>query len=228
MRVRMLLVPVVATAAFLAGCTTATPEPTPSPSTNGVEALEADEILERAQDALRDATSFRVQGKGEVDGEVAELDLLLAGESVEGTVVFEGFEVELVVIDGEETYVKAGDELWSTFLPPDVQETALPLLSGKFVKLPADAGADIAPSVDDLASFDGDYTKGEIVDVDGVQAITLIDEDGGELFVAIEGEPYPLKYVSDEGTVEYLDIDEDVTIEAPDASEVLDLEALMG
>jgi hypothetical protein len=223
----MLLVPLVATAAFLAGCTTATPEPAPSPTTNGVEALEADEILERAQEALDGAKSYRVKGGGELDGEVVELDLLVAGESIEGTVVFEGLELELVVVEGDGAYVKAGDDFWALFLPADVLETVLPLISGKFVKLPAGTEDELIPSADDLLQAEGDVTKGEIVDVDGTKAIAVVDEDGGELHVAIEGEPYPLQIVSDEGTIEFLDIDEDATVEAPDASEVLDLDALM-
>jgi hypothetical protein len=131
-----------------------------------------------------------------------------------------------VVEDG--AYLMAGEELWTTFLPPEALETVLPLISGKYVKLPAGTEGDLLPSTDDLLKPEGEVTKGEIVEVDGVQAITVVGDDGSELYVAIEGEPYPIKLVSDEGTIEFVDIDEDVTIEAPDAADVFDLDALVG
>ena len=60
MRARMLLVPLAAAAALLAGCTTTTPQVnvTPTPTTNGLESMTADEILDKAIEALSDAKSF--------------------------------------------------------------------------------------------------------------------------------------------------------------------------
>ena len=74
MRLKTLLIPAVATLALMAGCDKGGAEPpAPTPSTNGVENLTAEEILERATDALLDARSFRISGSGEVDGEEAFL-----------------------------------------------------------------------------------------------------------------------------------------------------------
>jgi hypothetical protein len=215
----------VATTAFLAGCTTASPDPAPSPTTNGVEALEADEILERAQEALDAAKSYRIRGEGERDGENIKMDLVVAGQSIEGIATFEGMEFTVVVVE-DGTYVLADDEFWTALLPEETLATVLPLMSGKYVKVPEGADTGLFPSADDLLQFEGTVTKGDIVDVDGTQAITLVGEDGSELYVAIEGEPYPLQIVADEGTIEFLEIDDDVTIEAPDEADVFDLDAL--
>ena len=75
MRARMLLVPLAAAAALLAGCTTTTPQVnvTPTPTTNGLESMTADEILDKAIEALSDAKSFRAVGKGESDGQAIEV-----------------------------------------------------------------------------------------------------------------------------------------------------------
>jgi hypothetical protein len=93
------------------------------------------------------------------------------------------------------------------------------------VKFPSGT-EDIAP---DGKSFlkpeSGDFAKGDVVTIDGKQAITLKAADG-DLHVSLEGEPYPIDIVSKDGsTLKFLDINKDVTIEAPAGA--LDLTAIL-
>ena len=221
MRARMLLVPLAAAAALLAGCTTTTPQVnvTPTPTTNGLEAKSADEILDASIDALGDAKSFRAVGKGESDGQAIEVDLTFAGDDAKGKITFDGTSVDVVQASGA-AYLKGGEEFWKMFLPAEVQAMALPLVAGKYVKVPS--SQNIIPSVEDLLKPEGSLKKGEVTTVGGTPAITI--EDGAnKMHVSLIGKPYPIDLVSDEGTIEFKDVDADVTIAAPPAAEVVDL-----
>jgi hypothetical protein len=226
----MLLLPAVASVALLAGCTgTPTPEETPTPTTNGVEALEADAILEEAQDAAASADSVRVEGTVTEADTTFTLDLVYAGADMQGTVDVFGVEADVIKI-GSDVYVMADTTLFEQFLSPE-QQALLPLMEGKWVKVDQGLAVIFIPgvplTVEDLFTFTEPLEKGEVSEVDGTQVITVTDADGAEAQVAIEGEPYLLAIsVEDEGfTFEY---GEDVTVEAPPAADVLDVMALLG
>lgn len=230
MRLRMLLVPAVATVALLAGCTTTpTPEPTstPTPTTNGLDAIEAEEILSRATEALEAAGSFRITGKGEADGETVEVDAVFAGEQVQGTFSVTGFELEILVTEDGSTYIRGGEDLFGSFLGEEA-EALLPLIAGKYVKLPGGEGSSFAPTPEDFITPEGEFTKGEVKAYKGQPAITLLNEDGDELYISLVGEPYPLAVVSTEGTMEFSDFGANVTIEAPADADVFDLSTFTG
>jgi len=221
----MLLVPVLAAAALVAGCTSAPAEP----ATNGVDKLEPAQILQKATEALQAAKSFRVQGKGEIQGQTSELDLTYVGKQTKGTITYEGVTLELIQT-ADATYVTASDDFWKKAIADQdasVQALVLSALAGKWVKLPSAATDTIVP---DGGSFlqpegEGELRKGDIVTVDGKRAIELLAKDG-KLRIALEGEPYPIDIVSDDGgALKFLDVDKDVTIEAPtgvvDLTEIL-------
>jgi hypothetical protein len=223
MRARFLLVPFVAAVALLAGCTTTPPvNVTPTPTTNGLEAMTAEEILDKAVEALGDAKSFRAVGKAESDGKAIEVDLTFAGDDAKGTITFEGVAVEVVQASGA-AYMKADQAFWKMFLPAEVQGLALPLIAGKYVKVPS--SENIIPSVEDLLKPNGSLKKGEVTTIGGKPAITIEDGDG-KMHISLIGKPYPIDLVSDAGTIEFKDIDADVTITAPPAAEVVDLSSL--
>jgi hypothetical protein len=224
MRARILLVPLVAAAALLAGCTTATPPVAPTPTTNGLEALSADEILTKATAALEEAKSFKVSGKGAMEGQTVEIDLTFAGDDLEGSITMDGMAIDAVLV-GDAAYMKAEEDFWKLFLPAEVQPLALPLIAGKYVKLPASQLP--LPKAGDLLKPEGSVTKGAVTTVAGKPAIELTSE-GGKLNVSLIGKPYPISLVGDEGTIEFTDFDAAVTIEAPPAAEVFDLSAFTG
>ncbi len=229
MRLRMLFVPVVASAALLAGCT-GTPTPEPSPTTNGVEALEADAILERATEAMVEAESVHVAGTVGADDLTIDLDLVYAGDDVAGTVGIFGVDAELIKI-GADVYVKADPELFAQFLPED-QQSLLPMFEGKWVKINETLVVGVIPVPLELEAVlepTAPLEKGEVTTVNGTQAITVTDADGAEFHVSIEpGEPYLLDITVEGGAITFSDFDESPEIEAPAEDEVLDIMEMLG
>ncbi len=233
MRVRMLLVPFIAATALVAGCTQ-TPDAQPSPSasatTNGVEALEAEAILDRARAAVEDAESIKASGEVEAeDGATLAFELVYVGDDAQGTADVFGVEAELVKIDSD-VYIKADPSLFAAFVPEE-QQPLLAGVAGKWVKVDASLVVVFIPlalTATDWLEPVGAISKGDVTTVDGTGAITLEDSDGSQLFIAIEGEPYPLRIAAEGATVEFSDFDEEVAVSAPPAADVVDIMALLG
>lgn len=231
MRLRMLLVPAVATVALLAGCTsTPTPEPTPTPTptTNGVEALEADAILEAAADALAAAESVHVEGTISDSGTSFGLDLVYAGEDLQGTVDVFGVAAEVIKV-GADVYVKADTTLFAEFLPED-QQSLLPLIEGKWAKVDSTLAVLFIPGVpltlEEFVKATEPLEKGDVTTVNGTPAITVTDADGAVFQVAIVGEPYLLGIELEGEGFTFSEYNEEVTIEAP--ADAVDVMALLG
>jgi hypothetical protein len=125
-------------------------------------------------------------------------DLEFNGKNFQGTVVSAGLPFELIKI-GNDLYLKAPEAFWEGTLH-DQQQAAL--LTGKYVK--TDSGdprfkafaeiGDLAP-IRDLKK-EGTLTKGGTKVINGIPAIALMDDNGdlGTLYVATQGEPYPLRW----------------------------------
>jgi hypothetical protein len=228
MRARVLLLPLALAAALVSGCTTtpgATPTPTPTPTTNGLEALSADEIIKKSTDALDSAKSFRAKGVGVSEGTKIEIDLQFAGDDVKGTIKSGGLNVEVISVSGA-SYMKADAEFWKTFLPDNMEATVLPLVAGKYVKVPAGSAGGLVPKAAELFESNKTWSKDGTTTVNGKPAITVTDGDN-KVNISLVGTPYPLNIVSKEGTIELSDYDAAVTISAPPPAEVFDLAALI-
>jgi hypothetical protein len=228
MRIKLLALPVVASLALLAGCTddAPTPQASPTPTTNGVENLTAEEIVEAAVDALNEADSYRVTGSGESDGETVEVDMVIAGDQQQGTLDVGLFAMEIRVT-ADAGYFKADEAFWSTFVPEEVADEVLPLLVNAWVLVPTEQASAFGFTAEDFLAPEGTLTKGSVTTYKGTRAIEVKDDEGATLFVSIEGEPYPLALQQDEGTIEFVDIDKAVTVEAPPADEIVDLEEVL-
>lgn len=231
MRLRMLILPAVASVALLAGCTaTPTPEPTPTETTNGVEDLEPDEILEEAQGALASAESVHVEGTITEQDVTFTLDLTYSGANIEGSVDILGVTAEVIKV-GADIYVMADTSLFAQFLPAE-QQQLLALIEGKWVKVDQSLAVMFIPgvplSLEDYFTFTEPLEKGEVSTENGVQVITVTDADGVEAQVAIEGEPYLLSIADGNEGFTFSDFDEEVTVEAPAEADVLDVMALLG
>ena len=100
-------------------------------------------------------------------------------------------------------------------------EEIAPLVADRYVIMPEDP---FDLTIDALLSPEGTVTKGEVTTVAGQPALSLTSSLGGTLYVALVGEPYPLKLVNEEkGEMAFTEFDAEVTIEAPPADQVLDL-----
>ncbi len=117
---------------------------------------------------------------------------------------------------------------------------AAKVLAGKWLSVAADS--EQAADFEQFADFDGFVDgfldperhpeKGDTGDIDGTAAIALLDKtsDGAdELWVATEGEPYPLqidKKGSDTQKITLSEHGKAVDVSAPPSDEVVSLEAL--
>jgi hypothetical protein len=229
MRVRTLLgTAAVAAALALAGCSSGDPAASPTPTTNGIEELTAEQIMDKAQEALDEAGSFRLVGESTMEGQPGDLDIAVSGDDKQGTITTEGVSMELVIVDGE-AYVTAEAAFWTDFVFGN--EDLLDQLEGKPVRF--ELGSIFSAMLDAVLEPAVTPTKGDVTEVDGTPAIVLEYPDSlatehGQLYVSLVGEPYPLRYVDDTITMDFEDIGEPVTIEAPDPAQIVDFNEIAG
>jgi hypothetical protein len=227
-----------AAATLLTGCQRGdTQEPGPvGPTDNGVSTLAADEILDRAKTALRQATSYRAKGNGSSDGQKMSLDFRVSGTDLGGALTMDGASIEVLSVAGQQ-YMRPDEKFWANIAGPEKAGEVAKLMGDKWVRVPDDdknlGGLFDIANVDNLLKPDGTLTKGETKDIDGVKAIGLVDSGGeqGTLYVATIGEPYPLRLVSrntaDGGQVDFTDFGATFDdLKAPAEAEVIDLEEL--
>jgi len=241
MRLRLLLLPLLASAALLAGCTAAGPAATPTPTTNGVESKSADEILAAAKTAMEGAKSGHVTGDMTVATYSLKLDLSYVGkDNATGKVTFQGTDVQVVKV-GDLVYVKPADtSIYKSIIPEQYQAMILPVLGSKWLKIGASTITQVIPvplSPSDILSLTTPLTKGDVTTVNGQQAITIKDADGATLDVAITGQPYPLDIkavapagstTAASGNITFSDFDKDVTVTEPAAADTFDLSTILG
>jgi hypothetical protein len=239
--VRALLASSVA-ALLLAGCAGAevtgsgTPA-SPSPSDNGVAGQAADEILAKSKAALQGAGAVRIKGTSGRGEDRFDIDMRYAGASAQGTISVAGEPIEMRRI-GQTVYVKGSREFWSGRVPAAAAE----LLTGKWLKSPVTGErlaqlaslTDLSEAADGILDPNGTLTKGERKTVASTPAIALISHgaDGGKLYVATAGKPYPLLVTptdpKDSGQIAFSDFGKRVTVSPPPADLVIDVSKLGG
>jgi hypothetical protein len=233
MRIRNIIVPIAASMALLAGCATQTPgsEPTstPTPEYNGVQDLDADAIWEAAADALAEAESFRIEGEGESEdgGGTVTIDAVYAGDLAQGSFSLAGLNLEFIITE-DGGYIRAAEDFWRSFLPAEQANLLIPLLGNGYLKLPSSTAQNFIIKAEDIFPEASGLTKGEITEYRGEPAILITDDEGGELYVALVGEPYPLAIKSSNGNFDFLEFNEPVTIEAPADDQVVDATQYLG
>jgi hypothetical protein len=230
-----LLAAVIVAGATLAGCGS------DEVHDNGVAELSADEILEQVRTAARDAGSARVSGEFKDDeGMRIALDITYKGaEGAHGTLSAEGSTFELLRV-ADDVYMKADADTWSAI---GGDPAAGELLENRYVLVPPgdDSLADLAAFlnweefIDNALEPHGAISKGDTRDdVNGSPAVGLVSKgaDGGVLWVATVGTPYPLRTEptegAGEGAIDFLDWDKAIEITAPAEEDVIDLSEVVG
>jgi len=237
MRVRLALLPIAAAAVLLAGCaTTGTPAAvttTTTPATNGVEALAPADIITKAKATLAAAKSFHVKGGATDNGTKADIDLTFQGKNFAGTISTSGITLNVEVL-GPDLYLKAPDAFWQAILASQpAAASALSSFQGKWVKVSSTTAGlsdftGIGP--DDFLQTNGDLTKGAIKTVNNTPTIPVVNADKSVIYVAVQGQPYPIQ-VSDAAGTSTLDFSQFNTapdITAPAAADVFDAKKLLG
>ncbi|MBM2614532.1 hypothetical protein JIG36_03055 [Actinoplanes sp. LDG1-06] len=206
-----------------------------APAGNGVEALEAAQILEKAKAALAQAKSFHMKGtmKSE-DGKIG-LDFKVAGEELAGSMTMDGPKLEMLAVGGKR-YIRPDETFWGLGNTPEKAAQIAATVGDRWVLVPTKNqsfnGMFGATDVGDLLENEGAVTKGKVEQIDGKPAIGLVDGDpeGGTLYIATTGEPYPVRLAGPtpaDGALTFSEYGETFAdIKAPAAAEVVNLESL--
>jgi hypothetical protein len=206
---------------------------------NGIEDLSADDALAKVKTDTATVSSVHVKGKLVQSGNTLELDVHAGDNEGEGTLTVGGGTVELKLVDG--TAYLRGDETALTSFGASEQEIAA--TADKWLKSPAAGGQfdsfslflDLDKLFDSLLDPSGELETGSTTTIQGQQAFTLIDKGseadstGGTLYIAATGKALPLRLAKagdDGGSVDFLDYDAPIDVEAP--SDAIDISQLGG
>ena len=191
-------------------------------ASNGVASKSPSQILNAAVAAAESAGSVHVSGTVQNQGTLG-LDLdLVTGKGAAGTISQGAPKFKLIVVGGN-FYFQGNRAFW---VKVGHSQAAVQLLLGKWIREPS-AGAQFA-SVSHLTSIrtlmqalvksHGTLSKGPATTIDGRRAVSLDDSNGGKLYVATTGKPYPLKLIakrSSGGEVTFTQYGHAFTIAAP-------------
>lgn len=245
-------------AALLTGCSDGDPgdgsevgqEPTTSTSGEPTEAggddfldQEPAEIVAAAQDAMAGLQSVRMAGGMTNDGQRLDLDVAMSKDgSCSGSITVDGGTFSVIGVGGE-MWFQADEAFW-TANAGDQAATIIDLIDGRWVVVPPDDDSfaefcNLEEFLGEVVSDDGDddvYELGEVTDVDGVEAVGVVNttEDGGPStgYVQVEGEHYLLRMVREEGDepgdISFSAFDEPVVASAPAPEDTVDLDQLGG
>ncbi len=209
--------------------------------TNSVDDLDPAAALGQAQAALEAAVGYRVSGSPSAG---APLDLAfsagepvgpgrsdIVGRGARGTLTQDGSTFEVLAVDGA-VYVR-GNLDW---LADEIAESARRTLGDKWLLLPAERAQSLASITDPDAFADAVLTPAGAVQSVGVasiegvpaQGIRYLDTDA-TAWISGTGEPYPLLVerlgaTATDGVLRFSDVDEPVTLTAPDVDQVVVVE----
>jgi hypothetical protein len=190
-------------------------------SSNGEAKKTAAQVVTDAKNAALAATIVHVTGQGTDNGAPLKIDLWIGDRKGKGHLEEDGVAFDVVRL-GDTTYIKGG----SAFLTKFANPAAAALLHDKWLKAPATTGrlAAVASLTDKRQFFSGVLgqhgkveNKGE-TDYKGQKAVEIRDTtQGGSLFVAATGTPYPVALAGgkQQGDIRFSDWNGSETIEAP-------------
>lgn len=194
-----------------------------SSASSGIASESPNAIAQASAQAADSLKTVRVSGTVSTGGGQIGLNLILVdGVGSQGSMTIGGNLVDLVTL-GKKVYLKGGAGFWKAF----GSSATASLLAGRWLETPGTgnyAGILKLGNLTDL--FNQTFaTHGKLVKsaekmVDGVEAIGLIDTtQGGTLYVAATGKPYPLEITNSSkksgGTLTFTDFNKSLKITAP-------------
>ncbi len=204
--------------------------PSAEATPNGVQDLDAKQILEKSRAAAGAASSVKVVVVQDNQGTEVRTDLTLSDQGSTGTLGQpDGQNVE-VIGTPDTIFVKGGP-----FAQSLGAENAA-ALEGKWLSIPKDNPAaqsfaglsSVKEFVDTTLATPEDLKKLPPKDVDGTQAVGL-ESAQGTLWIATQGEPYPVQITAPKGQSGALTLSDwnaPVTITPPPADQVVDISTL--
>jgi hypothetical protein len=199
-------------------------------SSNGEAGKSAQQVVADARQAADSAKIVHVVGGGVDNSRPLKLDLWIGDGKGKGHLEESGLAFDIVRI-GDTVYLKAKSSFWKRF----GGSAAAALLHDKWVKAPASTGdlASITPLTDKKQFFKSILeqhgnieNKGETT-YKGQKVVEIRDTtQGGSLYVAAEGTPYPVAVEGgkQQGDVSFRDWNADEPVTAPKGA--IDLSAL--
>jgi hypothetical protein len=188
-----------------------------------------EQILEKASAAAKSAKSVHMKGKITEDGESFTIDMTISdAQGADGNIALGDEKIELKQV-GKTMYIKGGPIA-----------ALSPKLADKWIKTSATSSdasqfanlTSMNKVFEEMLDPGGKVTRVDGKDVDGVQTVGLKDnaksdgktDEQGILYIAAEGEPYPLLVESTAGAggLQFLDWNEPVKVTAPPKSQVVD------
>jgi hypothetical protein len=171
---------------------------------NGVATRTPAQILALARSAVAGAATVHVAGSIVSDGKPISINMeLVAGKGGEGRIVLEGLGIDLVNADGA-LYIRGASAFYSRFAGP----RAAAVLQGKWLKGAADGEAmaplasltDLGKLLDSALAAHGALSRAPATVIDGQKVVGVTDlANGGTLYVAATGVPYPLEIAKSAG-----------------------------
>lgn len=214
-----------ATSTGAAGTSPSTTPSSPAGPANGVVSQTPARIVAAASRAIETASAVHVVGAIVDNGIRVRLDLHLSrGRGGQGEVSENGLGFRLIST-GKLLYIEGSNAFWDHY----GGARAAKLFRGKWLKAP-DAGqfgtlgklATTQGLVGQLLGKHGKLSRAGRTTVDGHPAVGVIDRtQGGTLFVATTGRPYPLEIVkrgANGGYVKFTGFNQPVTITPPSKS----------
>ncbi|MEU1849528.1 hypothetical protein ABZ499_09695 [Streptomyces sp. NPDC019990] len=180
----------------------------PTKAKHPFDTMTPEQIDTQAREAVRNATSMRLTGKGSSDGRQVEVDLAMdIRGSCNGTLGISGRTMRIVK-KGSLVHVKAGEDFWrATFsrgMAAEQAEEMVALFKGRWIKPPRGVSKTLGRMCDGLDDLidalgpvsDGGSTREADATVGGRPVAVLAERDTTEtttLYIAKEGKPYLLR-----------------------------------
>ena len=188
----------------------------------------AEEIADAAKDAMGELEAVAIAGTLTSDGQEIELDLHIGTDgNCEGTFSTGGASAEILGVDGT-MWFRPDAAFWQ-LSAGEAADKIIAEVGDKWVTLPADDTSfkqfcDLEEFLGELIADEGStYTKGEVSEIEGDDAIAITskDEEEGESigYVLVEGDHYLVQIAKEEGDepgeVNFSKFDEQPEVEEP-------------
>ena len=201
------------------------------------------EIVAAARAAMADLESLKLAGSITADGQEIDLDIQTnADGDCAGSIGIAGGTAELLGVGGD-IWFKPDTAFWEASAGAQADQI-ISLVGDKWVVVGEDDGfsefCDVDELLEELISDEDDkdttFTKGDVTDVDGGDAIPVESteaEDGASTaYVLVDAPNYLVKIEKtegeDTGSVTFSEFDETFEVEAPAEDDTIDPSALNG
>jgi hypothetical protein len=172
---------------------------------NGIASKSPAQIIAAAKAAADAAATVRVAGTVINEGKPLSIDMeLLAGKGGRGRITIGGVSISLIRVGGA-VYINGSQAFYRRIAGP----TAARLLQGKWLKAPEKSGnfaslaslTDLAKLIDTTLASHGALARDGTKTLGGQKVVAINDvSQGGTLYVAVTGAPYPIEVVKDGGS----------------------------